>query len=163
MSNGVKSKTDTAKTLIQLVIAFLVLGGMVWSAITFLTPRAVFDEACAVDKARQEWNEKVQNKMREIQQLERAMSRLERKLLQYTLEWQGNSTWLMNLEENWPDESAMSTDLKRQRKKIVKRQEKIERKRARYEDELEEMEKQMDKLELRMEQLKREGPNNGGS
>ena len=148
MSNGsIEKRTATAKVIMYFVIAFIGLGGSMWGAVTFFTPRSMFDHAHAMDKA-------VQGKMTEIQHKEREISRMERKLLQYNLEWLGNSTWLNNLEENFPDENAMSTDLKRQKKKVRDRQEKITRKLARYETELEQLEKDMNKLELDLGKIK---------
>jgi DNA repair exonuclease SbcCD ATPase subunit len=130
---------EKLKDNLETIVALCVIIAMTFGAFLYFTPRSLFNASCAAEQAQ------IKN-IKAVQQTERAISRLERKILQYTLEWQSNSTWLNDLEKNFPTDDSMSTDLKRQRKKITKRQEKIQRKLDRYEQELEDLEQEMEKL-----------------
>jgi len=144
MSNDKQKMSETAKTLLYLALAFCALMSSAFAAINYFTPRSLFYQACAAEKAQFKT-------MKEIQNMERDISRTERKMLQYNLEWQSNSTWLNDLDKNFPDEATMPKDLKKQKDKVLDRQELIKRKLEKYENQLEKLEKKMERLEKALE------------
>ena len=124
------------QALIGLVLYSITLVGAAVGSVNYFLPRAEYIEDCTAEK-------NIIQVFQKMNALEDDIATVERRMLAYNIEWNSNSTWLNNLEKNFPNDVGMSRDLKQQKRKVMERQDEIKRKLNRYEDELKELKKEL--------------------
>lgn len=124
------------QALIGLILYSITLVGAAIGAVNYFVPKSEYVENCEAEKS-------IIQAFQKMNAIEDDIATVERRMMQYNIEWNSNSTWLNNLETNFPNDVGMSRDLKQQKRKVMERQEEIKRKLGRYEDELKELKKEL--------------------
>jgi chromosome segregation ATPase len=128
------------QALIGLVLYSITLVGSAIGAVSYFLPRHEYVDNCEAEKS-------IIAAFVRMSALEDDIATIERRMLQYNIEWNSNSTWLNNLEKNFPNDNGMSRDLKQQKRKVMERQEEIKKKLDRYEGEIKNLKKELRELQ----------------
>jgi chromosome segregation ATPase len=128
------------QAIIGVVLYSITLVGAAIGAHSYFLPKSEYQKDSQIEKS-------IIVALERKAAIEDDIATVERRMLAYNIEWNSNSTWLNNIENNFPNDLGMSRDLKQQKRKVMERQEEIKRKLGRYEDELKELKKELRKLE----------------